>query len=171
VAAAGLSCRPPGNGAGAAGGGDTVAARRGAGDHWVQSEKLRAVMHQISRHAERWPIEAPAQGRDPASQEQQAEADDAFRDAAALAEGLAESAKRIPRSVADHPMSEEDRSGFNAEAARLNDQALRLRRAARRRQVEPMQQSLAAVSATCVSCHTHYRDFTGELGDPNAAGR
>ena len=146
---------------------------RGGGDHWVQDEQLRVVMRQISQHAERWPAAVPedrsAEGRSQ-SREAQAQADDAFRDAVALAEGLAEAARQIPRSVADHPMSREDRAGFGAEAARLREQALRLRRAARARQVEPMQQALSGVSAACVSCHSHYRDFTGELGAGRAGG-
>jgi hypothetical protein len=173
VCAGSPSCRPSDPGRRDDDGAVSTADARGGGDHWVQDEQLRAVMRQVSRHAERWPAAVPedgsAQGR-AQSREAQAEADDAFRDAVALADGLAEAARRIPRSVADHPMSREDRSGFNAEAGRLREQALRLRRAARARQVEPMQQALSGIGAACVSCHSHYRDFTGELGDRRSAG-
>jgi hypothetical protein len=32
-----------------------------------------------------------------------------------------------------------------------------------------MQRSLDAISATCISCHSQYRDFTGELGPRKAS--
>jgi hypothetical protein len=126
-------------------------------------------MKQVSAHAARWPVGVPADPEATQSREQQAEADEAFRDAAALADGLAEAAKRIPLSVADHPMSAEDRRGFAAEAERLRAQALDLRRAARGRKVEQMQRNLDSISSTCVSCHSQYRDFTGELGPRKAS--
>jgi len=158
------SCRHSDSERTAAGGNDVGGSAQvgRVGEHWVQNERLRDVMRQISDHAARWPAGVPD---DPEASSRQAreEADEAFRDAASLADGLATAAGRIPRSVADHPMSAEDRSGFNAEAARLRDEALRLRKAARARRVEPMQRSLDAISSTCISCHSRYRDFTGEL--------
>ena len=148
---------------------DRATGVRRPGEHWVQNERLRDVMKQVSQHAQRWPTGVPADPESSQSAEAQAEADEAFRDAAALADGLAEAAQRIPRSVADHPMSAEDRRGFNAEAERLRTQALELRRAARGRQVEQMQRRLDAISSTCVSCHSQYRDFTGELDSRKAS--
>jgi cytochrome c556 len=141
------------------------------GEHWVQDERLRAVMAQISKHAERWPVGLPDHPEAAQSNGSRADTDDAFRDAAALAEGLADAARQIPRSVADHPMSAEDRRGFAAEADRLRRHALDLRRAARGRSVEQMQRSLDRVSSTCVSCHSQYRDFAGELGARKASAQ
>ena len=148
---------------------DRAPGARRPGEHWVQDERLREVMRQVSRHARRWPTGLPTDpeaAQSPASQE---EADEAFRDAAALADGLAEAARRIPRSVADHPMSADDRKGFAAEAERMRAQALELRRAARGRRVEQMQRRLDAIGAACVSCHSQYRDLAGDLG-PRRAG-
>jgi len=149
---------------------DRAPGARRLGEHWVQDERLREVMKQISAHAGRWPVGVPADPEAPQSGAAQAEADEAFRDAAALADGLSAAAMRIPRSVADHPMSEEDRRGFAAEADRLRAQALDLRRAARGRRVEQMQRALDSISSTCVSCHSQYRDFSGELEPRKASG-
>ena len=158
------SCRQSGTERQGEGGADVGSAGRVGqiGEHWVQNERLRDVMKQISQHAARWPAGVP-DDPEASSRQAQEEADEAFRDAAALADGLAAAAKQIPRSVADHPMSAEDRAGFQSEAARLREEALRLRKAARARRVEPMQRSLDAISSTCISCHSRYRDFTGEL--------
>jgi cytochrome c556 len=147
---------------------DRVAGARRPGEHWVQGERLRQVMRQVSQQARRWPTGVPADPEAAQSAEAQAEGDESFRDAAALADGLAEAARRIPRSVADHPMSADDRRAFTAEAERLRTQALELRRAARGRRVEQMQRRLDAIGATCVSCHSQYRDLAGDL-DPRRA--
>jgi hypothetical protein len=90
--------------------------------------------------------------------------------AAKLADGLAAAAERIPSSVTTASMSEADRAGFQAEADTLRDQALRLGQAARTNQVEHMQESLDAISATCISCHSRYRDFSGQLITQPSAG-
>ena len=141
------------------------------GEHWVQSDRLRAVMGRISRSAERWPAAVPDATGSDASQPAPADAEEAFRDAQALADGLSRAAALIPRSVADHPMSAEDRRGFAAEAQRLQAYAEQLRRAAISRKVEPMQRSLDRVASTCVSCHSQYRDFTGELEPRRASSQ
>ena len=138
------------------------------GEHWVQGERLRDVMSRISRHASRWPAVLPGDPESPAAESARADADDAFRDAIGLADGMAEAAKLIPRSVADHPMSAEDRRGFGAEADRLRRQALELRRAARARQVETMQRTFTQISSTCASCHSQYKDYAGELEEVTA---
>ena len=157
LAAGVASCRRPGSSLKDEPGGGAASAGR-LGDHWVQDERLREVMRRIARDSERWPAGVP-------------EADEAFADVAALADGLAAAARQIPRSVADHPMSAEDRAGFNGEAERLREQALRLGKAARARRVEPMQRELDAISSSCISCHSRYRDFTGELGARKASAR
>jgi cytochrome c556 len=107
----------------------------------------------------------PDDPESPASEE----AREAFADAAKLADGLARAARDIPRSVADREMAAETRRGFNAEARRLREQALALKEAARDRKVEPMQRALDGISSSCISCHSQYRDFAGELGARRAA--
>lgn len=164
-------CRPSDPADGTARGEDrgSVATAGTLGEHWVQNERLRDVMAQISQQAAKWPAGVPDDPEAAESREARAEAEQAFRDAAALADGLAAAARMIPRSVADHPMSGEDRRGFTAEAKRLRDQALQLRVAARERKVEGMQRALDGISSSCISCHSQYRDFTGELGDRKAS--
>jgi cytochrome c556 len=91
--------------------------------------------------------------------------------AAKLADGLADAAARIPSSVREAEMSEADRAGFQAEANTLRYQAMELGQDAREKKVEQMQRSLDAISVTCVSCHSRYRDFSGELNLEGVAAR
>jgi hypothetical protein len=133
--------------------------------HWVQDERLRGVMAEISRQAGHWPAGVPDDPESPGG----ADAARAFADAATLADGLARAARDIPRSVADREMTPETRRGFTAEARHLRDQAVQLKDAARGRQVERMQRLLDGISSSCISCHSQYRDFTGELGTRRAA--
>ena len=135
------------------------------GKHWVQDERLRGVMAELSRQSANWPAGLP----DDPEVRPPADADQAFRDAARLADGLARGARDIPRAVADREMSPETRRGFNAEASRLRSQALQLKEAARGRKVERMQRLLDGISSSCISCHSQYRDFTGEIGTTRAA--
>jgi hypothetical protein len=133
--------------------------------HWVQDERLRGVMAEISRQAQHWPAGVPDDVESPAT----AESKRAFADAVALADGLARAARDIPRAVADREMTSETRRGFNAEARHLRDQAVQLKDAARSRSVERMQRLLDGISSSCISCHSQYRDFTGELGTRRAS--
>ena len=132
------------------------------GAHWVQDERLRAVMRQISEHTKRWPAWVPDDPEVKQSRESE-EAAEAFRDAAALADGLADAAEQIPQAVRGRRMAPEDRRGFNNEAQRMRRQAVELKAAAEGRRVERMQRALDAISSTCVACHGRYRDFAGKL--------
>lgn len=136
------------------------------GRHWVQSNQLRNLMKGISANAQRnWPNGVP---QDPEDSQGRAIAK-TIDDAAKLADGLAAAAVAIPASAAERPMSEADRAGFQAEADILRDQAMRLGQAAHERKIEQMQKSLDAISATCLSCHSRYRDFSGQLDVQRAA--
>jgi hypothetical protein len=138
----------------------TPASREAVGQHWVQSDRLRPLMGEISATAQRdWPTGLPPDPEDKPN----GELPRAIESAAALASELADAATRIPQSVAGTPMSEADRAGFQAEADTLHRQALRLGQAAREKRVEQMQRSLDGLNATCVSCHSRYRDFSGQL--------
>jgi cytochrome c556 len=162
VVVAGVSCQKE-----RATAADEGAVRGGVmGQHWVQDERLRGVMAELSRQAAHWPAGVPD---DPESHNPDSQTSTAFRDAEALADGLARAARDIPRAVADREISPETRRGFNAEAQRLRTQALVLRDAARGRKVERMQRALDGISSSCISCHSQYRDFTGELGPRKAS--
>ena len=66
-------------------------------------------------------------------------------------------------------MNDADRAGFEAEALTLRAQALRLRDAASGHKVEQMQRVLDGINSTCISCHSRYRDFSGQLDLNDAA--
>ena len=66
-----------------------------------------------------WPQGLPGDAEDGNSSPEQA-----FSDAADLADSLAANAMRIPDSVGDIPMSQADKAGFNAEAFTLHEQAV-----------------------------------------------
>ena len=135
------------------------------GTHWVQDERLRGVMAELARQTAHWPAGVPADPEAPLTDD----VADSFRQAGRLADGLAAAARNIPRAVADREMSPETRRGFNAEAERLRQQSLQLKEAARGRKVEQMQRLLDGISSSCISCHSQYRDFTGELDVRRAA--
>ena len=50
-----------------------------------------------------------------------------------------------------------------AEAQTLHDQAIELRNQSQKFQIEKMQQTLDGITSTCVSCHSRFRDLTGQL--------
>ena len=157
-----LSCNRSRQGATSDAQSSSVAEQPPPGAHWVQDERLRAVMGRISEHTKLWPAGVPRDAVAAAEQlAESQEADAMFRDAAALADGLAESAEQ-------HHMAPGDRRDFNTEAHRLRRQALELKTAAEGRRVERMQRALDAISSTCVGCHGKYRVFAGELGPRKA---
>ncbi len=134
----------------------------------MQSEQLRDLMKGISANTERnWPNGVPPDPEGPQSRDLGRQ----FAAAGKLADGLAAAAVHIPERIADRPMSEADRTGFQAEADVLRDQAMRLNQAAHDRKIEEMQESLIAISATCLSCHSRYRDFSGQLDIRRSGGR
>ena len=127
--------------------------------HWVQSERLKKVMDQLSGLRGAMPKDLPEDAESPAGRE----ARRALAEAAAVADALADTATRIPAAVEGKTMSDADRRGFVAEAGRLHDQAVALRDAARGNRIEPLQGMLDNINSTCISCHSRYRDFSGEL--------
>ena len=142
---------------------DAGSARRWKhGPHWVQDEQLRQVMKEISRYAL---DSTPGGGEAAGGQSDPAPTDQFFEDAVGLANGLAFTASRIPDAVADRKMSDQDRAGFNAEAANLRRHAASLREAAEAKDAGAMRSRLKEVHATCLACHSRYRDFAGELND------
>jgi cytochrome c556 len=117
-------------------------------------------MKSLSSRSQRdWPRGVPQDPED----EQNGDLAKMMDSAAILADHLADTSVQIPASVIDSKMSEADLAGFQAEANTLHRQAVRLGESARARKVEPMQKSLDAIGDTCISCHTRYRDFSGQL--------
>jgi cytochrome c556 len=131
----------------------------------VQSERLAKVMDQLSGLRGAFPRGLPDDPESPAGRQ----AHHALSEAAAVADALAETATRIPAVVQDKAMTPSDRRGFIAEAMRLHDQAIALGDAARANHIEPLQDLLDNVNSTCISCHSRYRDLTGELNTHKAS--
>jgi cytochrome c556 len=138
------------------------------GKHWVQNEQLRKVMMEMSAKSQRnWPKDVPQDPEDPTA----GNLSQTMDSAAKLADGLAASAMQIPDGVVDRMVSEADRAGFQAQANILHDQAVRLGQVAREGKVEQMQRSLDGINATCISCHSRYRDFSGKLNSRQASAK
>ena len=133
--------------------------------HWVQSERLAEVMDELSGLRGAFPRGLPDDAETPAGRQ----ARHALSEAAAVADALAETATRIPAAIEGKAMPLADRRGFVAEAMRLHDQAVALGDAARANHLEPLQELLDSVNSTCISCHSRYRDVTGELNTHKAA--
>jgi cytochrome c556 len=134
--------------------------------HWVQNKQLSELMKTISA---RMLADAPDELSRPRSDQRPEELDRAIKATAKLARGLADSAERIPAQVESVKMNEADRAGFLAEAKTLRKQALELGKAADARNTDDMQSKLNAISSTCISCHSRYRDFAGVLDTQRAS--
>jgi cytochrome c556 len=132
----------------------------GVGQHWVQNQQLRALMKAMNSKTQAdWPRDIPQDPEDPHSDN----LDQMMASAATLSDDLANAALLIPVSAGNSKMTEADSAGFQAEASTLHRQALRLGVAAKAKNIEQMQSSLDALGDTCISCHSRYRDFSGEL--------
>lgn len=128
------------------------------GAHWVHDRQLRQVMARLSQQKPSMPANVPDEPESPKS----ATPED-FNAVSLLAGQLMTAADQIPAVADKLKMTEADRAGFLAEAHTLHDQAQRLRDAARKQRIEQMQRDMDAINATCISCHSRYRDFSGQL--------
>jgi hypothetical protein len=137
--------------------------------HWVQDEKVRALMQQIARGTASWPQGVP----DDPELEVSPDLGRAFADAAVLADELAHAASQIPDVIIERPMTTDARERFIGEARSLHREALELKDAARGQRVERTQRSLARINTTCFACHSEFRDLTGEMhrADLNESGQ
>jgi cytochrome c556 len=137
--------------------------------HGVQDSRLRVVMGQLSARS--------AQSAPPKDFPQDPEesinrsVEGYFGQAQTLAAELASTASLIPKSANVSKMGDADRAGFEAEAATLRDQALHLRDAAAGHRVEQMLRLYDSINSTCISCHSRYRDFSGQIALPNSVRR
>ena len=128
--------------------------------HGLRDEQLRDLMDRIEAKTQKhWPEEVPRPRDDQGAMDLAKAAESAQR----LADALATAAERIPPSIEHARLADADRAGFNAAAATLGAQALRLRQAATGRDADGIRQALDGITATCLSCHMRYRDVAGEL--------
>jgi cytochrome c556 len=133
--------------------------------HAAQGQHLRDTMHQLAERTAYSPV-----GKLPPDPESSKAVDPrVFDDAATLAASLAETAAKIPTSARDKRLSEVDRQAFEAEAMNLRSHALELERAAKDRKVEQMQRAFDGINASCIACHSRFRDFAGQLDFGRAA--
>ena len=129
--------------------------------HWIQNDALQAIMKKLdATTAGHWPSTLPD---DPEAPSTVTERNQAFKDGAMLAFALEEAAQQIPNSIEEVNLSDADRTAFISTAQVLSDQARELGRAARRRSIEAMHEHLDATRATCISCHTRFKDISGAL--------
>jgi len=129
--------------------------------HWIQNDQLQLLMKQLDAYSgEHWPANLPD---DPEVSMSEKERKEAFHNAAELAGELSDAAARIPHTIIDDQLSEADRIAFIGTAQVLGDQARNLRNSARRNHLEDMHKELDAIRATCISCHTRFKDISGEL--------
>ena len=139
------------------------------GRHWVQDARLREVMDAISkRMRDDYPKGLPSDPEQPTPPE----IERAYADAARLADALAKGAERIPHAIEGNAfISAADRAGFLEEARTLRDHALQLKATAGERRLEGMQRSLLGINATCIACHSKYKDISGEINFPTVRVR
>jgi hypothetical protein len=161
------SCRADDSGERAGARKDNAHTTQPTAKHWIQDERLRAVMADVSqRMRDNYPSGLPDDPERPTPPDLSR----AFADAAKLADGLAKGAERIPMAIeGNQTISAEDRAGFLDEARTLREHALQLRAAADERRLEGMQRSLLGVNATCIGCHSKYKDISGEINFPKWA--
>ena len=127
--------------------------------HSLQDKRLRSLMQQISKMNASLPNGLPQDVESPAGKDAAA----AAKNVVVVADDLARTALEIPNVVKDAPLSEADRRAFDATAQTLHDQAIRLRDEAQRFQVEKMQRTMDGIASTCISCHSRFREFSGDL--------
>ncbi len=132
-----------------------------ASRHSVQTPQLQALMKVIAMTADDYtPRTRPIDVESPTPK---ADLEKAYAQAGILADALVTAADRIPAAVEDRPLSAETRSGFLAEARTLRRLSVDLKKFASEKKAESMSRSLDQINATCITCHTRYRDLTGTL--------
>ena len=130
--------------------------------HWILHQQLRSMADAMRGTLVNG---APADSNSPAGRAALATGGRA----AIAANDLSESALRIPAILQGKPVSEADLRAFIAIAQTLHDQAHQLRGDAETVHVDQMQQTLGAMLRTCVSCHTRFHEFAGDLPQPTGA--
>jgi cytochrome c556 len=129
-------------------------------------EDLRQTMHRLGEQMAYSPT-----GKLPPDPESEKPVDPrVFDEAAEQAAGVAKAAGQIPHAAKSQQLSDADLRAFKAEAETLRAHALSLERAARERKIEQMQRSSDRINATCIACHSRFRDFAGDIEFPRSEG-
>lgn len=132
--------------------------------HWLQHAELRSLMKQIEEDRQKT-VNTVAVG-DAATLHPDAHRD--FLAASEAAKRLALSAKEMRKVTADIQMTEEDRKAFDEEVDALRNEARKFSIITRKRRADLIEERMQALEATCISCHTRFRDMAGEWQPPRA---
>lgn len=117
--------------------------------HAVHSDQLKAIMAEVRRLTfDRMPQEL---GR--TSQQ-----DAHLREVSSLAKAMANAAGRIPSVIDDLGLTENEKQVFSALARRLQVQSATLGSQAERLRLAATTSAFKEISATCIACHTLFRD-------------
>lgn len=126
--------------------------------HWIYDDQLQQSMRTID-HARLVTGELAGSANATDSVHE-------FLKASRAAEQLAESANTMADDVNRFNLGLEDRKVFLELSRAMHDQALAAGRSARDRRTNDFRRHLDAIQATCISCHTRFRDFAAELAPP-----
>jgi len=137
--------------------------------HSVQTPQLEALMKVIAMTAaERTPRTLPSDVE--STQPTREDLDKSYQQAIVLADALVTAAGRIPFAVEGKTVPPETLRGFLDEAQILKNSAEELRSNAQQRRGEAMSRSLDRINATCITCHSKYRDLSGAMDFPRVEG-
>lgn len=121
----------------------------GAAMHAVHSQQLEQIMSDLSGITfERLPQELGESGG------QRVE----LGEIAKVADNMVQAASRIPSAIDEVKLEPAEQKVFVTLADRLGTQASTLRRQARQNEMAAVRASLQEINATCISCHTLFRD-------------
>jgi|GEM_PF-768797 len=120
--------------------------------HAVHGKRLRALMQDL---------EALLFERQRTQIEIDADRQRYFAQTVAVADGLLKSAAHIAQSADD--MRAEDRAGFMALQTKLVSQTKALRALAKARRADAVAAQYGAITTTCNSCHSSFRDTSDPL--------
>jgi len=137
---------------------DRLAARTAApARHAIRTDQLHKIMEDLGRSsAQDWPQEM-ANLR--SEQDEQAR----FREARRVADALAQAAKQIPASIADAPLTEQQREAFLASVEELEQKAAQLEAAAAAHDLKRMRSTLSTIKTNCYGCHAQFSEYAGPL--------
>jgi cytochrome c556 len=131
--------------------------------HWLESERLSQVMRRLDRLASE---------RLPQAFDVHIERERQVEEVVRIARSMAESAERIPDTVADAPFDEDERAEFLGRARALRESAQWLADEAEGLSPEELRAQVRAIEESCGGCHRRFRDSLGvDWESPQADGR
>ena len=145
-------------------GGDGKSVAGQPNQHWIYDDQLRTSMREIEQM--RAQAGNVSFGEVPEAAVGEPTGD--FKQVADAAANLAAAASALHGTLDRVRLSAQDKDAFREQAQILEAQAISLVRAARRQRIPDMRKTLDAITASCISCHTRFRDITGEIAPPRA---